>query len=202
MSRIVVSQFVTVDGVVEGPGNEPDFDRAGWAFQFDRGDEGNRYKLEEVFGAGALLLGRVTYEGFAAVWPSMTDEVGFADKMNTMPKYVVSSTLAEPGWANSTVLSGDVADEVEKLKRRDSGDILVNGSIQLVRTLAEHGLVDEYRLMVFPIVVGAGRRLFGDTDQVATLRLVEAKPVGPDGVAVLTYRPAGTTEPATAGPGT
>jgi dihydrofolate reductase len=189
MRRIVVSEFVTVDGVAEGPGNEPGFDRAGWAFQFDRGEEGDRFKLDEVFAADALLLGRVTYEGFAAAWPSMTDEAGFADKMNGMPKYVVSSTLTDPTWNNSTVITGDVAAEIAQLKQEPGGDILVNGSTRLVHTLARHGLVDEYRLMVFPIVAGAGKRLFGDTNEARKLRLVEAKPTGPDGVAIMVYEP-------------
>jgi dihydrofolate reductase len=186
----VVSEFVTVDGVMEGPGRHPEFDRAGWAFRFDRGEEGNRFKLDEVLAAEALLLGRVTYEGFAAAWPQATDTAGFADKMNRMPKYVVTATLANPAWDNTTVLGGDVLEEVTRLKRQPGGDILVNGSARLVHTLAAHGLVDEYRLMVFPIVLGAGKRLFGGTDQATALRLVEARPVGPDGVAVLTYRPA------------
>jgi dihydrofolate reductase len=189
MGKLVVSQFVSVDGVAEGPGNEPGFDRSGWAFQFDRGDEGNQFKLDEVFAADALLLGRTTYEGFAAAWPSMTDEAGFADKMNGMPKYVVSTTLTAPTWTNSTVLGGEVAAEVAKLKGELDGDILVNGSLQLVHALGQHDLVDEYRLMVFPIVVGAGRRLFADTTGTAPLRLIEAKPVGTDGVLTMVYAP-------------
>ncbi|WP_203980760.1 dihydrofolate reductase family protein, partial [Planotetraspora silvatica] len=171
MSKIVVSQFLTIDGVMEGPGDHPEFDRSGWAFQFDRGEDGHKFKLDEIFAASALLLGRVTYEGFAAAWPTRTDPMGFADRMNGMPKYVVSTTLGEPGWSNSTVIRGDIAEEVVELKRRSDGDILVNGSGQLVRTLAEHGLVDEYRLMVYPVVLGAGKRLFGDTSHAASLRL-------------------------------
>jgi dihydrofolate reductase len=198
MRRIVVSQFVTVDGVMEGPGNHPEFDRSGWAFWFDRGDEGNRFKLDEVLAADALLLGRVTYEGFAAAWPKATDAVGFADKMNSMPKYVVSTTLSKPEWSNTTVLRGNVIDEVAGLKRQPGGDILVNGSARLVNTLAAHDLIDEYRLMVFPVVLGAGRRLFDDTSHATALRLVQAQPVGPDGVVVLTYRPAGQGTPSPA----
>lgn len=189
MGKLVVSQFVSVDGVAEGPGNEPGFDRSGWAFQFDRGEEGNQFKLDEVFGADALLLGRSTYEGFAAAWPSMTDEAGFADKMNGMPKYVVSASLTDPTWNNSTVIRGDVVAEVNRLRGNPEGDILVNGSLQLVHALARHDLVDEYRLMVFPIVVGAGRRLFTGPGATATLRLVEAKPVGTDGVLTMVYQP-------------
>jgi dihydrofolate reductase len=185
MSKIVVSQFVTVDGVFEDPGGAEGFERGGWAFQFERGPEGDQFKLDEVMASEALLLGRVTYEGFAAAWPSRTGE--FADKFNGMPKYVVSSTLESPEWNNSTVISGDIAGKIRKLKQSGEGDILVNGSAQLIRELVAHDLVDEYRLMVFP---GEGRRLFEDTSQTAALRLVEARPVGPDGVVILTYRPA------------
>jgi dihydrofolate reductase len=188
MSKIVVSQFMTVDGVIEDPGGAEGFERGGWAFQFERGPDGDQFKLDEVMSSEALLLGRVTYEGFAAAWPSRTGE--FADKFNGMPKYVVSSTLDSPEWSNSTVISGDVADGIRELKESGEGDILVNGSAQLVRELVEHDLVDEYRLMVFPVVLGKGKRLFDDASQSAALRLVEARPVGPDGVVILTYRPA------------
>jgi len=191
MSNIVVSQFVTVDGVFQDPGGSEGVERGGWAFQFERGPEGDQFKLDEVMASEALLLGRVTYEGFAAAWPSRTGE--FADKFNGMPKYVVSRTLESPEWNNSTVISGDVAGEVEKLKSSGEGDILVNGSAQLVRELIEHDLVDEYRLMVFPIVLGSGKRAFGDTARATALRLVESRPVGPDGVVILTYRPAEKT---------
>ena len=191
MRNIVVSQFVTVDGVFEDPGGSEGVERGGWAFQFERGPEGDQFKLDEVMASEALLLGRVTYEGFAAAWPSRTGE--FADKFNGMPKYVVSRTLESPEWNNSTVISGDVAGEVEKLKSSGEGDILVNGSAQLVRELMEHDLVDEYRLMVFPIVLGSGKRAFGDTARATALRLVESRPVGPDGVVILTYRPAEKT---------
>jgi dihydrofolate reductase len=187
MSKVVVSEFVTVDGVFEDPGGSEGFPRGGWAFQFDRGDDGNKFKLDEVFASEALLLGRVTYEGFAAAWPSRTGD--FADKFNGMSKYVVSTTLSGPDWNNSTVIAGDIAGAVAALKERPGGDILVNGSAQLVRALMEQDLVDEYRLMVFPIVLGAGKRLFADTSDTSALRLVEAKPVGPDGVVILTYEP-------------
>jgi dihydrofolate reductase len=193
MSQIVVSQFVTVDGAFEDPGGSEGFERGGWAFQFERGDEGDQFKLDEVMASEALLLGRVTYGGFAEAWPSRTGE--FADKFNGMPKYVVSSTLEAPEWNNSTVISGDVANEVAKLKQNGEGDILVNGSAQLVRTLMEHDLVDEYRLMVFPLVLGSGKRLFEDPGEAKALRLVDSKPVGPDGVVILTYRPAGSAAP-------
>jgi dihydrofolate reductase len=189
MGRLVVSEFVTLDGVMEDPGGADGFERGGWAFQFERGAEGDTFKLDEVLEARALLLGRVTYQGFAEAWPSRTDEAGFADKMNTMPKYVVSSTLEEAEWNNSTLIRGDVAAEVSSLKRQP-GDLLVAGSRRLVQALQEHDLIDEYRLMVFPVLLGGGKRLFGDGNSTRPLRLVEAKPVGPDGVVILTYHPA------------
>jgi dihydrofolate reductase len=186
MGRIVVSQFMTLDGVVEDPGGAEAFDRGGWAFEFDRGEEGDKFKLDEVMAARALLLGRVTYEGFAAAWPSRTG--AFADKFNAMPKYVVSTTLAEPGWSNSTVVGADVAAAVAQLKRDVDGDILVNGSIALTATLLEHGLVDEWRLMVYPTVLGAGKRLFAQTPAPSVLRLTGARPAGE--TIILTYVPA------------
>jgi dihydrofolate reductase len=186
MGRIVVSQFMTLDGVVEDPGGAEAFDRGGWAFEFDRGEEGDKFKLDEVMAARALLLGRVTYEGFAEAWPSRTGE--FADKFNAMPKYVVSTTLAEPGWSNSTVVGADVAAAVAQLKRDVDGDILVNGSIALTATLLEHGLVDEWRLMVYPTVLGAGKRLFAETPAPSVLRLTGARPAGE--TIILTYVPA------------
>jgi dihydrofolate reductase len=187
MGKVVVSEFITLDGVVEDPGGAEDFDRGGWAFNFDRGPEGDKFKLDEVMASEALLLGRLTYEGFASAWPSRTDEVGFADKFNSMPKYVVSTTLEDPEWNNSTVIGGDVAEAVAALKREVDGDILVNGSVQLVRTLMEHDLVDEYRLMVFPTVLGAGKRLFGESGEAVALRLVDAKPAGE--TLILIYEP-------------
>jgi len=190
VGRIVITEFVSLDGVVEAPGGGEDFKHGGWTFEIERGEEGNKFKLDETMSSEALLLGRVTYEGFAKAWPSRTDEFGFADKFNNMPKYVVSSTLEDPEWNNSTVLKGDVAEEVTKLKQEQDGDIVVHGSPQLVQTLVEHDLVDEYRLMVFPVVLGSGKRLFGDTADKKTLRLVDSKIVG-DGVAILVYQPAG-----------
>src|SRR6266550_2212573 len=154
MGRIVVTEFVSLDGVMEAPGGGEDFKHAGWTFEIDRGEEGDKFKLDETLDAEALLLGRVTYEGFAAAWPSRTDEVGFADKMNTMPKYVVSSTLQDLTWNNSTRVDGDVAEGVAKLKEQVGGDIVVAGSATLVRTLVDQDLVDELRLMVFPVVLG------------------------------------------------
>jgi dihydrofolate reductase len=184
MGRIVVSQFVTVDGVIEDPGGSEGMERGGWAFLFDRGEDGNQFKLDEVMESSALLLGRVTYEGFAAAWP--TREGDFADKFNTMPKFVVSATLTDPEWSNSTVIGpGDLA----KLKEEQDGVILVNGSRRLVDELVAQGLVDEFRLMVFPIVLGKGLQLFGDTGATKALELVESRPVGDEGVLVLVYRP-------------
>jgi dihydrofolate reductase len=187
MGRIVVTEFVSLDGVIEAPGGGEDFKHGGWTFEIERGDEGERFKLEETLDSAALLLGRVTYEGFAAAWPSMEGE--FADKFNTMPKYVVSSTLEGPEWANSTVLGGDLVEEVSKLKDTVEGNIVVHGSAQLVRGLVEHDLVDEMRLMVFPVVLGSGKRLFGDMPDKKRLRLAASKTVG-DGIAILTYEPA------------
>jgi dihydrofolate reductase len=186
--KLIVTQFVTVDGVMEDPGGSEKFERGGWAFQFDRGPDGDKFKFDEVMASDALLLGRVTYEGFAEAWPSRTGE--FADKFNTMPKFVVSTTLEHADWNNTTVIRGNVAEEVSRLKEQSGGDILVNGSRMLVETLMEDDLVDEYRLMVFPVVLGSGKRLFGDRGETTPLRLVENKPVGPDGVVVLTYEPA------------
>jgi dihydrofolate reductase len=160
--------------------------RGGWTFTFNRGQEGDRFKFDEAMASGALLLGRVTYEGFARSWPGRTDE--FADKYNGMPKYVVSATLRDPEWHNSTVIAGAVAPAVSALKAEVAGDILVNGSIRLVRALVAHDLVDEYRLMVYPTVLGAGRRLFGETSAPAAFRLSEAMRVGD--TLVLTYVPA------------
>ncbi len=189
MRKIVVSEFVSVDGVIEDPGGAEGFPRGGWALHFNRGPEGDKFKLDEVFAAGALLLGRKTYEGFAKAWPSRTDEVGFADKMNSMPKFVVSSTLKDAEWNNSTIIKGNVAEEVSKLKQQPGADILVAGSGQLVQALMEHDLVDEYRLMVFPVVLGSGKRLFGSTGKTRALRHVETQKVGSDGVLILTYEP-------------
>src|SRR3954465_8079230 len=176
MGKVVVSQFVSVDGVIEDPGGSEDWDRGGWAFQFDRGQEGDKFKLDEVMSAEALLLGRTTYEGFAEAWPSREGE--FADKFNNMPKYVVTSTISDPEWNNSHVIS---TGDVERIKGEVDGDILVNGSVQLVSALLDAGLVDELRLMVFPLVLGKGKRLFVDGAKVP-LALTECKPVGDDGV--------------------
>ena len=187
MGRIVVTEFVSLDGVMEDPGGAEGFTYGGWSFEFNRGEEGDKFKVDETMETDALLLGRVTYQGFADAWPSRTGE--FADKFNGMRKYVVSSTIGEPEWNNSTVISGNVVEEVSRLREAEGGDILVNGSAALVRTLLENDLVDEYRLMVFPVVLGKGKRLFIDTDGAKPLRLADSRPVGPDGVVILTYRP-------------
>jgi dihydrofolate reductase len=188
VGRIVVTEYVSLDGVMQAPGGGEDFQHAGWTFEIDRGEEGTKFKLDETLQSKALLLGRVTYEGFAAAWPSMEGE--FADRFNSMPKYVVSSTLQEPEWTNSTVLKGEVVEEVSKLRQRLDGDLVVHGSAQLVQTLIEHDLVDQLRVMVFPVVLGTGKRLFGGTSDKKRLRLATSKTVG-DGVAILIYQPSG-----------
>lgn len=187
MARIVVTEFVSLDGVMEAPGGGEEFEHGGWTFEIDRGAEGDRFKLEEALAAQALLLGRRTYEGFAAAWPGMEGE--FADKFNSMPKYVVSSTLREAAWNNSTILAGDVVQEVSRLRKDADGDIVIHGSAQLVRTLVEHELVDELRLMVFPVLLGSGKRLFGDATHKLALALTDSRTVG-DGVSILVYQPA------------
>ena len=187
MARIVVTEFVSLDGVMEAPGGGEDFKHAGWTFQISRGEEGDKFKLDEALDAAALLLGRVTYEGFAEAWPTRTGE--FADKFNNMPKYVVSSTLKDPEWNNSTVIAGgDLVQAVSNLKRAVDGHIVVHGSAQLVQALLEHDLVDELRLMVFPVVLGSGKRLFAETTDKKPMRLTESKTVG-DGVAILVHEP-------------
>jgi dihydrofolate reductase len=184
MGRIVVTEFLSLDGVMEDPGGAEDFKYGGWSFEFNRGEEGDKFKLDETMGSEALLLGRVTYEGFADAWPSREGE--FADKFNGMPKYVVSSTLKDPEWNNSTVLDGEVTDSVAKLRDEHDGDIVVHGSAQLVQTLIDEDLVDEVRLMVHPVVLGGGKRLFGATSDKKGLRLTDSRTVG-DGVAILVY---------------
>ena len=191
MGKLVVTEFVSLDGVIQAPGGGEEFEHAGWSFKFNRGNEGDKFKLDELTAADAQLLGRVTYQGFAAAWPSMNDDE-FGNKMNGMPKYVVSRTLSDKdaSWNNSTVIRDDVPGQIKRLKEQVRGDILVAGSAQLVRTLAKHDLIDEYRLMVFPVVLGTGKRLFDEGSTHSVLRLVESRPVGPDGVLLLTYVPA------------
>jgi dihydrofolate reductase len=185
MGRIVVTEFVSLDGVIEDPGGSEDYRHGGWTFEIDRGDEGNKFKLDETMEAEAQLLGRVTFEGFADAWPSREGE--FADKFNSMPKYVVSTTLQDPEWNNSAVLSGgDLAAEIAELKEDVDGMILVAGSAQLVQALLALDLVDELRLMVFPVLLGEGKRLFGEGSEKMPLRLAASRTVG-DGVAVMTY---------------
>jgi dihydrofolate reductase len=186
MGKIVVTEFISLDGVIEAPGGGEDYRHGGWTFEVERGAEGDQFKLDELFEAEAQLLGRRTYEGFAAAWPKMNDEAGFAAKMNGMPKYVVSSGLEQAEWENTTVLSGDLAEEIAKLKQEVGGVILVAGSAQLVQGLIEHDLVDELRLMVFPVVLGSGKRLFGERAEKLPLKLADTKTVG-DGIAILTY---------------
>jgi dihydrofolate reductase len=185
MRRIVVTEFMTLDGVIEDPGGAEGFRHGGWSFKFNDPD-GMKYKLDETMDHEAMLLGRVTYEGFAQAWPGRTDEVGFADKMNSMPKYVVSKTLKQADWNNSTILSGDLAEEVTALKEQDGGDILIAGSASLVRGLTDLGLVDEYRLMTFPTVLGEGKRLFEGISDAATLDLVDVTPLK-TGTVIFTY---------------
>jgi dihydrofolate reductase len=188
VSKLIVSEFVTLDGVMEAPGGEPTHPHTGWVFDH-MGPEQQQYKLDEVREAESLLLGRVTYQGFAEAWPEREGE--FADKMNSMPKHVAGSTLPEPlEWSNSTLLGGDVAGEVAKLKQRDGGPILVAGSQTLVHSLIENDLVDEYRLMVFPVLLGSGKRWFPESPDKHALRLVETKPFE-SGVVVHHYTPAG-----------
>ena len=184
MGKLVVTEFVSLDGVMQAPGGE-EFKYPGWSFAFDRGDDGNQFKVDETMESDVLLIGRVTYESFAGAWPSREGE--FADKFNTMPKYVVSSTLEDPEWNNTTVLKGNAAEEASKLKEEIDGIIQVPGSLRLVQELLEHDLVDELHLMVFPVVLGTGRRLFGETSDKTDWLLTESKPVGPDGVLVLIY---------------
>jgi dihydrofolate reductase len=184
MGRIVVSEFVSLDGVIEAPGGGEDYRHGGWSFEIDRGPEGDRFKLDETIQAEALLLGRVTYEGFAAAWPTMQGE--FADKFNSMPKYVISSTLGQPEWNNTMVLGGDLVDEVSRLRDSLSGDVVVHGSARLVQGLLEHDLVDELRLMVYPVVLGSGKRLFGRTTDKKRVRLTDTQLVGA-GIVIHTY---------------
>jgi dihydrofolate reductase len=185
MGKVVVTEFVSLDGVMEDPGGSEGSAHGAWTFEFENAG-GMEFKLEETQATEALLLGRVTYEGFAEAWPSREGE--FADKFNSMPKYVVSRTLEDPAWSNSTVLSGDLAEEVSKLKRELDGEIVVHGSAQLVQALLEKDLVDELRLMVFPVVLGTGKRVFGNTGAKKRLRLLSSKVVG-DGIAIQIYEP-------------
>jgi dihydrofolate reductase len=184
MGRLVITEYVSVDGVIEGPSGDEAFDRVGWTDGFSRGPDGDQFKVDETMASDAQLLGRVTYEQFAAAWPLHEGE--FADHFNSMPKYVVSSTLTNPAWNNTTVLGGDVVEEVGKLKQRHERDVVVHGSAQLAQTLIEHGLVDALHLLVYPVIVGAGKRLFDGTSEVKRLQLTETRTFG-DGVQLLVY---------------
>jgi len=188
MGRIVVTEFVSLDGVFEDPGGSENYEHGGWTFEYDRGDDGNKFKLDELMDADVQLLGRVTYEGFAAAWPSR--EGPFADKLNNDPKYVVSNRLTDPQWQNTTVVSGDVVGRLKKLRDETEGSILVSGSGTLVNTLLENDLVDELRLMVFPTILGRGKRLFPDGIDRLKFTLGEVRTVGPDGVQVQVYEKA------------
>ena len=187
--KIVVTEFVSLDGVMEDPGGAEGFKHGGWTFKINQGDEGYKFKMDELFEADALLLGRVTYQAFAKAWPSMKDGGDFAARMNSIKKYVVSSTLkdSEATWGDTTVVRGDVPAEIAKLKAKAGGNLLVEGSARLVHTLVEHDLVDDYRLTMFPIMLGSGKRLYPDMSKSATLKLADAKTVG-DGVILLTYQ--------------
>jgi dihydrofolate reductase len=182
MADIVITEFISLDGVVEDPGGAEGFVHGGWTFPYWN-DEIAAFKLDETLRVDALLLGRVTYEGFAAAWPGRTDEQGFADKMNAMPKYVVSATLVDPEWSNTTVVA---LDEVASLKERHEGDVLVAGSASLARALVEDGLADELRLLVYPVALGTGKRLFGEGGK-QDLRLARSEAYS-SGVVNLTYR--------------
>jgi dihydrofolate reductase len=186
MGRVIVTEFISLDGVIEAPGGGENYKHAGWTFKISRGEEGDAFKLQETLDSEALLLGRVTYEGFARAWPSMKNS--FADKFNSMPKYVVSSTLKKADWNNSTILKGDVVEEVTKLKQTLKGNIAVHGSGQLVQTLIASDLIDELRLMVFPVILGSGKRLFGETNDKKPMKRISSQTVG-DGVQILIYAP-------------
>jgi dihydrofolate reductase len=189
--KVVVSEFVSLDGVMEDPGGAEGYKHGGWSFKFKRGPEGDKYKVDELAAADALLLGRVTYQGVAKAWPAIKDPDGFADRMNSIRKYAVSTTLkdSDATWSNTSIIRGDMAAEVAKLKTRPGGNLLVFGSAQLAQSLAQHGLVDDYRLMVYPVILGDGKRLFSNAGTMASLELVDAKPAG-DGIVMLTYQAA------------
>ncbi len=192
MRNVIASEFITLDGIMEDPGGAEGFEHGGWSRQFFS-DEYAKYKYDELFASGALLLGRVTYQGFAKAWPSRTDKdlpdtfKGFADRMNSIPKYVVSTTLLKAEWNNSKLIRGTVAEEVSRLKQQPGQDILLAGSGTLLRTLMQHDLIDEYRLMVHPVVLGSGKRLFQDANVKRVLRLAGIKTFS-SGIIVLTYQ--------------
>jgi dihydrofolate reductase len=189
MGKIVATEFISLDGVIEDPGGSEDYVHGGWTFEIDRGEEGNAFKLGELEESAAQLFGRVTYEGFAEAWPGREDDPhmgGFAKMINKMPKYVYSTTLGTAEWENTTVLSGDFARDIAKVKEEVDGVILVAGSAQLVQGLIAADLLDELRLMLFPVTLGGGKRLFADDGRKVPLTLGDARTVG-DGVQILTY---------------
>jgi dihydrofolate reductase len=188
MRKVIVTEFLSLDGIMEDPGGAEKNQHGGWSLKF-WSEEAEKFKFDEMFASDALLLGRVTYQGFAAAWPSMKDEQGFADRMNTIPKFVVSTTLNKVEWNNSRLIKENIADEVARLKQQPGQDILIFGSGMLVGTLMSHNLIDEYRLMVHPIVLGSGKRLFKDGSHMTVLRLADTKSFS-SGIVVLTYQPA------------
>lgn len=188
MRKIVVSEFVSLDGVMEDPGGSEKFKHGGWTGKY-WSDEIGKFKFEELFASDALLLGRITYQGFAAAWPSIKDEAGFADRMNGLPKYVVSTTLTEVTWNNSQLITRNVAEEVSKLKQQSGQNILIFGSGTLVQTLMQHGLIDEYQILVYPVVLGSGKSFFKSFDDQVSLKLVETKTFA-SGVVALSYQSA------------
>lgn len=191
MGKLIVSEFITLDGVIEAPGGDQSLDeRSGWSIPYFN-EETATFKLADLQESDALLMGRVTYQLHAAAWPSMTDEEGFADLMNGLPKYVVSTTLEQVTWNNSRLIRGNIADEVKKLKQAVRRTLLIEGGSDLVNVLMQHDLIDEYRLLVHPIVLGKGKRLFQEGSQKQDLRFIEAKPFG-TGVVALTFQPAKT----------
>lgn len=187
MRKIVVSEFITLDGVMEDPGGSEGTQGGGWAFRFNRGTDGDKFKFDELQASDALLLGRTTYQAFANAWPSRTGE--FADKMNNISKYVVSSTLNKAEWNNTRIIKDNLVEEISKLKNQSGNNILVAGSGQLVDLLIQNQLIDEYRLMIFPIILRHGKHLFKDGTESIPLKLLEVKPVGLEGVIVTTYQP-------------
>ena len=192
MRKVIASEYVTLDGVMEDPGGAEGFKYGGWSFQF-WSEEAAKYKYDELFASDALLLGRVTYQGFAAAWPTMKDTGEFGERMNSLPKYVVSTTLDKAEWNNSTIIKANVVEEVSRLKAMPGQDILIAGSGDLVHTLMQHNLIDEYRLMVHPIVLGIGKRLFREGTDALKLQLVDTKTFS-SGVVVLAYQPVGKEE--------
>jgi dihydrofolate reductase len=189
MGRIVATEFISLDGVIEDPGGSEDFVHGGWTFEIDRGEEGNKFKLDELEESVAQLFGRVTYEGFAAAWPGREDDPqmgDFARMINKMPKYVYSTTLGSADWENTTVLAGDFATDIAKVKEEVDGTILVAGSAQLIQGLIAADLLDELRLMLFPVILGGGKKLFADDGRKVALPLRDGRTVG-DGVQILTY---------------